>query len=729
MSGELKLYKKIPASLRNTFWTALMDSVEDEILLMKDEISKKKTFLSYREADIETLLDLASDFIILPRENFEGIRVLLSQAYGMSDEMVEYYLRQELYKLPFSNKEKGTLNFYRSVFTTFGFSFPYQISIYRVTLGINHPFDKYQFALVRDLEPLLDNTTTASLAYLLVDDLGISLDDDYAGVGFNGIRPTLFVQQSTNNFAGYSSSARKLDAGSFVEDVDGEYVYDEALGIYLHRKDMTGVTKYSWSGLTFDENPPVQFNTITEDTLVSTKHVAFEIQPNKTITKLFEPYTVPYEALQYIFSSVYYYKRMIEVPHVGVQMTFILDKSGYWDTHSDEVITDNVVPVPTFNRDYIWSRGEGWEINNDVATLSESTTFPAVPPVLATPLVLPRKTLQDLLDFNLGNFETGKQIRFVLEVNTLDAVSPLLPFGLQVFTMNSNREFVRSVISIREAGRYVADINWNDPLLGVSGEIPLVGIMSYVPAEVKSLEVFPFDRFSIPELRVKCAMKQGIASETLDSIKFIEFGSGERTLPSRNDAVYIFPEGLEEPLARIVPRVPVDVNSVEFVENDTYMGAISTYYGQMINNIYLNTFPVGGGNTLSCQLPIEYLPCKKGTIVLGIRSTLDPFGNPTVFLDDGNGRLISVGEGLSGSINYNTGAIELYTDEKTYFDTDEVYVEKMYIEDTTTVREAGVWGFTEDKPTTLQLLAYATFAPVDLFSNVFHLNLGVILEK
>ena len=72
MSVELKMTKKIPASLRNPFWVALMDTVEEEVLNMRTEIEKKKTVLSYREADIETLMDLASDFIILPRETFEG---------------------------------------------------------------------------------------------------------------------------------------------------------------------------------------------------------------------------------------------------------------------------------------------------------------------------------------------------------------------------------------------------------------------------------------------------------------------------------------------------------------------------------------------------------------------------------------------------------------------------------------------------------------------------------
>ena len=69
-----------------------------------------------------------------------------------------------------------------------------------------------------------------------------------------------------------------------------------------------------------------------------------------------------------------------------------------------------------FSVDYIWSREEGWRIENNVATLSVSTVPPpSVPPILATPLILPRKTLQDVMDLNLGNFEDNTQVRLPLK--------------------------------------------------------------------------------------------------------------------------------------------------------------------------------------------------------------------------------------------------------------------------------------------------------------------------
>lgn len=43
---SLGMKKKLPISLRNEFWSALMDSVEDEVLLMRDEIDKKKVIFT-----------------------------------------------------------------------------------------------------------------------------------------------------------------------------------------------------------------------------------------------------------------------------------------------------------------------------------------------------------------------------------------------------------------------------------------------------------------------------------------------------------------------------------------------------------------------------------------------------------------------------------------------------------------------------------------------------------
>ena len=66
-----------------------------------------------------------------------------------------------------------------------------------------------------------------------------------------------------------------------------------------------------------------------------------------------------------------------------------------------------------------------------------------------------------------------------------------LPFGLQVFTMTESRTFVRSVLTANEAGRYTVDIKWNDSSLGITGEYPIIGIMSYVPVELGLFEVYP----------------------------------------------------------------------------------------------------------------------------------------------------------------------------------------------------------------------------------------------
>ncbi len=715
---NLKLNKKLPISHRNEFWTSLMDSVEDEVLLMMDEIEKKKTFLSYRESDLDTLLNLASVFIILPKEYFENIKEVLNESYGLSDEVIEFYLRKELYKLPFNFKEKATYNFYKSIFNVFGFSFSKQISVYRYLPG-------YEI-IIRDIEPFLNGVTSSIISYYFSDGEDEFLEDDFAYLGFSGIRPVRHIQESTNNFLGYYDEADTLDNGSFVEDPSGDYRYSDELGIYVYDPD---AGTHSWDGSTFDEIPPIKLNTLTETTITSTRHIGLEIELDRVIIKNFLPVAISYEAFQYIFSSTYFYKRQVEVPHVGAQLSFIMDKSGYWDTHSDEVITSNIVPISDFSRDYIWQKGDGWKIIDNHAIYEDYVLpIPSSPEnlsLLQTPLVLPGMSQEDVLNSNLGTIESGTQVRIIVSITSLTPPSPMIP-GLTeyggIFTVDSSYSYKRDLIKFTEAGEFSLDIIWGED------ELSYLNIWTIVPISINKVEIIPFDRFSVPEVRGRCAMKQGISEENLLSIDYFKFGYGSNKLPSILDDVYSFPDDVESYLATIEPLPQEDSTTFS---NELYMGAIAEYKGQLINGYTIGAYPVGGSTSFSGNIfpdPIEYMPFRYRTVILGIVDLSDFSATPIYIYDDGRGRLIDPDAGDAGTIDYSTGDITFETTE-TYNYPIGVKLYEVYIENPTRVSEVAIWGRTLDNPTTPQILAYATFAPVELPSNSFHFNMGVVLEK
>ena len=109
--------KKLPISLRNEFWSALMDSVEDEVLLMRDD--KKKVIFTPSLSDLDRLkvgvvYQVDYDFLSVLERN-------LIDLYGIPKEMATEFLRAELLKVPFQVKNKSLFQAYKSFFNFFKF--------------------------------------------------------------------------------------------------------------------------------------------------------------------------------------------------------------------------------------------------------------------------------------------------------------------------------------------------------------------------------------------------------------------------------------------------------------------------------------------------------------------------------------------------------------------------------------------------------------------------------
>lgn len=686
---QLNLYKKLPISHRNEFWIALIKAIEKEILLMMKEMEKKKTLLSYRESSLDTLLDLLAAFIIFPRENFETIREMLNKSYGIPDDVIEFYIRQELYKIPFNFKEKGTLQFYHTIFSTFGFSFDHQITIYRYVPGTAN-------TIIRDIKPLLE--------------------------GLDKPGPMLHKQESKNNFSGYVAEPQVFDYGEFVPDPSGDYRFSEELGIFIFDSENGD---HSWSGMRMDDN--FVFNTITKEVITSTKHIGLEVEINSFMIKNYQPYLLPYEVLQYVFASAYFYKRQVEVPHVGAQLTIVFEKSGFWDTHSEEIRTQNVIPLPNFEQDYIWRRGEGWKIVDGKASYEGAPIVPPLSPnelpLLQNAFMLPGMSIQDLEKGNFGEIPRGTQIRISITVDSTTPypLNPALPV-LYIFTIDSSHNLKKVLFEIRDPGVYEEDFIWEED------ELSVINIATLTPVSLSKVEAIPFERFSIPEIRSRGAMRQGVTEEGIISIDYLQFGMGSQTLPSKLDDSYNFPSEIKSPLAIVFPIGDAPGINAEKYETPEFMGAIAEYIGQLVNGVVLGMFSPSGTTEYQGQLPPEILPYRRGTLILSIVDVTKPFETPLLIEDDGLGKLISSIAGVTGTINYITGAYHLEFDVP-YFFPRGILLQQVYVESPTYVTEVGVWGRTMIAPLEPQLLAYTTFAPVELMSNAFHLNMGVILER
>ena len=297
---SLGLKKKLPVSLRNEFWSALMDSVEDEILLMREDIEKKKVIFTPSVSDLDRLKELGS---LVYQVDYDFLSVLernLIDLYGIPRDVATEFLRAELLKVPFQVKNKSLFQVYKSFFNFLNFSLENRISVYQ-TSAYTDVFTSAPL-IIRDLVPdILSGIETSFENYDFVDDLDVTLDDDARIVGFNEPYSSFYLQDVTGNFLGSINVPPTLDSTL-------DYVLDD---LSLPVMDLS----------------PMELK-------FPTKHISFEMVADQVFNRknqggVFQDYLFTTDIAAMLYSGIYTYRKAVEVPHIGMQITFFIDKSGY----------------------------------------------------------------------------------------------------------------------------------------------------------------------------------------------------------------------------------------------------------------------------------------------------------------------------------------------------------------------------------------------------------------
>lgn len=103
-----KFYKNLARILQNTFWIGFMDVVQEELLNLKSEMSKKHDVYNARKLEkIEELRRINKSF---------GTFVDLTLWEDAPEEEILEYMRQETEGLVFKVKYKGSYEYYKHVF-------------------------------------------------------------------------------------------------------------------------------------------------------------------------------------------------------------------------------------------------------------------------------------------------------------------------------------------------------------------------------------------------------------------------------------------------------------------------------------------------------------------------------------------------------------------------------------------------------------------------------------
>lgn len=221
---ELKLDKKIPISLRNEFWIQLLKSIEDVILLMRTDMERKIYIYSVLYSEKEDLYDFAQIVFRTSFQSFLNLENSLRIKYGFSSDETELLLRRELSKIPFQTSYKGSLELYKSVFNLYKFSFPFQLTIYTTSLNEKDPVSGEK-RVIRNLYPFLRMEDTFTLPYTLIDSDGNEIGDSLGILGILGYVPHI-IQESDNNFLGI----QKISDPPSLDHPDS-YTFDEYVNL------------------------------------------------------------------------------------------------------------------------------------------------------------------------------------------------------------------------------------------------------------------------------------------------------------------------------------------------------------------------------------------------------------------------------------------------------------------------------------------------------------------
>lgn len=635
---KLGLEKKIPASLRNEFWTSLMLAVEDEILVMRTEIEKKKVIFSTSVAEVDRLKELGDLVYELDYDFLSSIETLLTESYGIDHALVTEFIRAELTKVPFQVQNKALLLLYKSFFNFFNFSLKNKISVYLTT----DTFDIFtkNTILIRDLvSDILVGLEQSFDTYGFSDDDDQTLTDSSFILGFNRPYSSFYEQNVTGNFIGRTPSVPILDS-------DDNFTLD---GSELTILDATEL-----------------------DLRITTRHISLEVVADQLFRRkdadgITREYLFTADAASYLYSGIYFNKKASEVPHIGMQMTIFVDKTGFSNflTPSLSVLGTKAVLNPSVLAEGIddTSRisniqfGTGAHIMPEYSDITPTYMTELDKPIYSKRPYVSEKYSNSLFmgaiaeyigqaigGFTFVNLDFGAGSTSFTDVSITDErISSIVPGTLKMMFIDTTEEDpLASVMKISDDG-YGSLVSEY-----CKGKIDyLTGKLNFETSYVKKYR------------------------QTYDAVD-----SGDRLLAA-------YDKNIISGTYQLILRVP-----------------------QPGGGFILNYINDDGNGTLSST----YDKFVSGSITYGVSSTVDiNFSEPVSFID-------SI---VLYDYDFDAG---LTSDHK-------LYLHEMYINDTVRITEAGLFVRTVANPDIDQLLAYVTFPAMEFAYNYYHLNLGIIFER
>lgn len=641
---SLRMSRKLPVSMRNEFWTALIDSTETEVTRLRQKAEEKKLLYNVTYSDYDRILELASLFYNTDTGYIKVLSKALTADFGYTTSQVLAYLKAEILDLPYRLKNKTTLKYYQSVFAFFVFRMDYEITLYAVQTP---PGGESRYLARELMDPTFIIEET-----LFTDDLAEPIADPIQAVGYNQGTTYITSQKTPGTYYGITSGDPTLDP-----------TIDSTL-------DLTVLGSLDQS---------------TSELRTTTKHIAFEAVLNQLLTKSDgTQYLMTTEIESYIYALIHYYRQVSEVPHIGMQLTVAIDKSGVFDSMSDESVPE--LHLNCFQRPLYA------EALTDVSELSYIKFGTGSHPVANMPskLIIPFIYPEDIAaPFALAKVAIIPDEKFA-DWNSWRAIAEYTGQSFMEFPLHSALGFALGAIGCVGSGAF-------DGINQVfTGTLPVTGEYTMTPIVSKSVKfkvrdtASPYDGFTITD-----DGNGVLTSSTMSGT--INYSTGAYSLTS------------------------LFTSKRSAVLDNTTVG---------IDGVW-SPLPLGAGEAFV-----------NGSVSVSFVLTIGTTSVKYYAVDNGDGTLgrTNCGYITSSVITHETGAISITFSETcilsgivltynhevniAYANTYVLEIEKLYSQRASMyITEAGLFDVND------HMVSYMSFPKIELASNKFHVNIGFFLKR
>lgn len=174
----------------------------------------------------------------------------------------------------------------------------------------------------------------------------------------------------------------------------------EVFGYPLKLEAIDSIDSIIVEELYYDQNPPIYYEELNmiydmSSSQIATRHVALEYFLDRIVEEEGKEYLITNDYLRFLFDKANYNRRAVEVPHVGAQISLVMDKTGLADSAIPEsgysipdmklscAIKEGEFPYDTYKTDlYKIKLGTG----SQTLPLSTDNPAPEFPTDLANPL-------------------------------------------------------------------------------------------------------------------------------------------------------------------------------------------------------------------------------------------------------------------------------------------------------------------------------------------------------